>query len=122
MALMSVERLARLFLIGLAAGMFSALFGVGGGSVIVPLLVWLGYDIRSATGTSLAAICLIALFAATDQGIYGNVNLGKALLVGLPAIAGVYFGTWLQQRISTNMISLLFSLLLVVVGVRLIVG
>lgn len=119
---MSVPRVARLFLIGLSAGVFSALFGVGGGSLIVPLLIWLGYDVRSATGTSLAAICIIALFAAIDQGIYGNVHLDKALLVGLPAIAGVYFGTWLQQRISTRMISLLFSLLLVVVGMRLIVG
>ena len=55
--------------IGTAAGLFSGLFGVGGGTVIVPLLVlWLGYGEREATGTSLAAIVFIAAVAAADPG------------------------------------------------------
>src|SRR3954453_16281224 len=53
-------------LIGTVAGFFSGLFGVGGGIVIVPLLVlWLGYEERAATGTSLTAIALIAAAGAT---------------------------------------------------------
>lgn len=100
--------------IGTAAGIFSGLFGVGGGSVIVPLLVlWLGYDERSATATSLAAIVFIAAFAAGTQGLYGNVRLGDAALVGLPAVGGVLFGTWLQQRVPNRAISLLFACVLV---------
>ena len=67
--------------IGTAAGLFSGLFGVGGGTVIVPLLVvWLGYGEREATGTSLAAIVFIAGFAAAVQGAYGNVHVLDALL------------------------------------------
>ena len=86
--------------IGTAAGLFSGLFGVGGGSVIVPLLVlWLGYDERAATATSLAAIVFIAAFAAATQGLYGNVHVLDALLVGVPAVGGVLLGTWLQQRV-----------------------
>lgn len=113
-------RALRLGAIGTAAGAFSGLFGVGGGSVIVPLLVlWLGYDSRRATATSLAAIIVIATFAAVVQGLYGNVNVADGLLVGIPAVGGVLLGTWLQQRIDTRAISLLFSALLVATAVEL---
>lgn len=117
---MSTGRTLRLAAIGTAAGVFSGLFGVGGGSVIVPLLVlWLGYDSRSATATSLAAIVLIAAFAAATQGTYGNVHLDDGLLVGVPAIGGVLFGTWLQQRVKTKAITLMFAALLVATAVEL---
>jgi len=117
---MDSERALRLAAIGTAAGAFSGLFGVGGGSVIVPLLVlWLGYDSRRATATSLAAIIVIASFAAIVQATYGNVNVGDGILIGVPAVAGVLFGTWLQQRIRTREISLLFAALLVATAVEL---
>ncbi|MEK6278537.1 MAG: sulfite exporter TauE/SafE family protein [Actinomycetota bacterium] len=114
--------LLRLALVGTAAGAFSGLFGVGGGTVIVPLLIlWFGYGERLATGTSLAAIVLIAALAAAGQGIYGNVDLAKGLLLSIPAVGGVVLGTAVQQRISQRAISLLFALLLVVIAVQLIV-
>ena len=78
----------------------AGLFGVGGGLVIVPLLVlWLGYDERAATGTSLAAIVVIAAIAAATQAVYGNLHVDDGLLVGIPAVGGVLLGTWLQQRV-----------------------
>src|SRR3954463_16665504 len=83
-------RTLTLGLIGTLAGLFSGLFGVGGGVVIVPLLVlWLGYGEREATGTSLAAIVIIAGVATAVHGTYGNLHLREGLLVGVPAIAGV---------------------------------
>src|SRR5438270_512744 len=86
---------AKLAITGTAAGLFSGLFGVGGGTVMVPLLVlWMGYEERRATGTSLAAIIVIAAMATLLQGAYGNVDVVKALVVGLPAIGGVLLGTW----------------------------
>jgi uncharacterized membrane protein YfcA len=107
--------------IGTAAGVFSGLFGVGGGSVIVPLLVlWLGYQERAATATSLAAIVFIAAFAAATQGLYGNVHVLDAVEVGVPAIGGVLFGTWLQQRVENRAISLLFAGVLVASAVELV--
>jgi uncharacterized protein len=112
----------RLMAIGTLAGLFSGLFGVGGGSVIVPLLVlWLGYDERAATATSLAAIVFIAAFAAAAQGLYGNVNLLDAVLVGVPAVVGVLIGTWLQQRLHTRVIALLFAAVLVASAAELVV-
>jgi uncharacterized protein len=107
--------------IGTLAGLFSGLFGVGGGSVIVPLLVlWLGYDERAATATSLAAIVFIASFAAATQGLYGNVNVLDALLIGVPAVAGVLLGARLQQRLQTRAIALLFAAVLVASAVELV--
>ncbi len=115
-------RLLKLAAIGTAAGVFSGLFGVGGGSVIVPLLVlWLGYGPREATGTSLAAIVFIAAFAAATQGAYGNVHVVDAVLIGVPAVGGVLIGTWLQQRLQTRSISLMFAAVLVASAVELLV-
>ncbi len=104
------------------AGAFSGLFGVGGGTVIVPLLIlWFGYGERTATGTSLAAIVIIALLAAGLQGgAYGNVKVVKGLLLAIPAVAGVIAGTALQQRLPERAISLLFAALLLAVAVELI--
>jgi uncharacterized membrane protein YfcA len=112
----------RLALIGLAAGFFSALFGVGGGIVIVPLLVLvLHYDQRLATGTSLAAIGVIALAGAILYGLRGEVHYGDAALVGIPAAAGAVAGAVLQQRVSARLLGLAFAGLLVAVGILLLV-
>src|SRR6478609_7412133 len=111
---MTLDRSLKLGAIGTLAGIFSGLFGVGGGTVMVPLLVlWLGYGAREATGTSLAAIVFIAGFAAATQGLYGNVHILDAVLIGVPAIGGVLLGTSLQQRLPTRSISLLFAVVLV---------
>jgi uncharacterized membrane protein YfcA len=113
----------KLAAIGTLAGAFSGLFGVGGGTIIVPLLIfWFGYGERLATGTSLAAIVLIGLLGAlAEGGIYGNVHVVTGLLLSLPAIAGVLLGTAIQQRIPQRAVSYLFALLLVAVAVELIV-
>jgi uncharacterized membrane protein YfcA len=117
----TLQRSLKLMAIGTAAGLFSGLFGVGGGSVIVPLLVlWLGYSERTATATSLAAIVFIAAFAAGTQGLYGNVHVLDALLVGVPAVGGVLLGTWLQQRVDNRSLSLLFAAVLVASAVELV--
>jgi uncharacterized protein len=112
----------RLAAIATAAGAFSGLFGIGGGTIIVPLLVlWMGYEHREATGTSLAAIVIIGALAAVAQGLYGNVDVPKGLLVAAPAIAGVLAGTALQQRLSERVVAGAFVLMLVVSAVVLVV-
>ena len=108
--------------IGIVAGLFSALFGVGGGIVAVPLLVFVaGLDLRSATATSLAAIGVIALAGTVSYAAHGRVDIGAAALVGLPGMAGALVGTALQQRISVRVLSLGFAALLAGVGIKLLV-
>ena len=117
-----MPRTLKLAVVATAAGAFSGLLGVGGGSVIVPLLiVWLGYGEREATGTSMMAIVIIAAVAVTLQAAYGNVDPGNAAIVGLPAIVGAVAGTAIQQRVPERAISLLFAALLAVIAIELII-
>ena len=107
----------RLVAIGLVAGVFAALFGVGGGIVAVPLLILFArMPERSATATSLGAIGITALTGVLVYALRGKVDVGYAALVGLPAAAGAIFGTSLQQRITTTTLTYGFAALLVAVG------
>src|ERR671916_2247608 len=93
------SRIFRLAAIATGAGAFSGLFGVGGGTIIVPLLVlWLGYEQKEATGTSLAAIAVIGVLAAAGHALYGNVDFWKGVVIAIPAVAGVVAGTAGQPR------------------------
>jgi uncharacterized membrane protein YfcA len=113
----------RLIGIGLVAGVFSTVFGVGGGIVVVPLLVMLvAFPTHAAAATSLGAILLTAAAGATLFAARGEVRPAYAALVGLPAVAGALAGAQLQQRISGRVLTLSFAGLLVVIGVWLIAG
>lgn len=114
-------RLLRIAVIATAAGAFSGLFGVGGGTIIVPLLLlWLGYEEREATGTSLAAIGVIGALAVAAHATYGNVDYLSGVVIGVPAIVGVVGGTALQQRLRPNVVSMAFAVLLVASAVYLV--
>jgi uncharacterized membrane protein YfcA len=115
-------RVARLAAIGLAAGLFSALLGVGGGIVVVPLLiVLLAYDAKVATATSLAGIIITSAFGVAVHGALGNVEWSDAILIGLPAMVGLLIGLAIKDRITSRVLTYAFALLLVVVAVVLVV-
>lgn len=109
--------------IGTAGGLFSGLFGVGGGTVMVPLLVYMrGLNEKRATGTSLAAIIIVAAFAAISNAFIGDIDVVKGLLIGLPAVAGVIAGTTLQQRLSNRLLSGMFAVLALTIAVLYVTG
>jgi uncharacterized protein len=113
----------RLVAIGLAAGTFSAFFGVGGGIVAVPLLILLvGLPERVATGTSLLAIAITASAGVVVFALRGEVEVGHAALVGLPAAAGALLGTAWQQRVRTSTLAYGFAVLLIAIGIWLLAG
>jgi uncharacterized membrane protein YfcA len=112
----------RLVLIGLAAGFFSALFGVGGGTVIVPLLVIVcAWELRASTATSLAAIGITATAGVLTYVVHGEVRPVYAVLLGLPAAVGAAGGAALQQRLPVRTLSFLFAALLVGIAIRMLV-
>ncbi len=108
----------RLVAIGVVAGFFSALFGVGGGIVIVPLLLLAGgWDVRRASATSLAAIGITALSGVVAYVFHGEVHAGYAALVGLPAAVGAIGGASLQQRLRIRTLELAFAAALAAIAV-----
>ena len=120
---LAVESRGTLVGIGVAAGFFSALFGVGGGIVVVPLLVLAArWDEREATATSLAAIGVTALAGVLVYAARGKIELAEAALVGIPGALGAIAGASLQHRLNTRALSLAFAGLLTVVGVWLLVS
>ena len=112
----------RLVAIGLLAGLFSALFGVGGGIVVVPLLILAAkFRERPAMATSLAAVAIISLVGAVTYALHGEVKPGAAAVVGLPAVLGAVAGTAIQQRLATRTLSFAFAAFLAAIGARLLV-
>src|SRR5262249_35670691 len=112
----------RLVLIGLIAGFFGALFGVGGGIVMVPLLIAAySFAPRPAMATSLAAIGLIALEGAVFYGLHGDLEPIDAVVLGSPAGVGAAAGAAAQQRLANRTLSIAFSAVLVAVAIRLFV-
>jgi uncharacterized membrane protein YfcA len=109
-------------LIGLVAGFYGGLFGVGGGTLIVPGLIWLGYRSKIAAATSLAAIGITAVVGAIFYAWYGEVRVLYALLVGIPAALGAVFGTAFQQRLHSRVLTALFAVLLAAIGLKLVIG
>ncbi|MFT4221068.1 MAG: sulfite exporter TauE/SafE family protein [Microbacterium sp.] len=87
--------------VGLAAGLMSGLFGVGGGTVIVPLLVLLlGFDQRLAAGTSLAAIVPTSAVGVVSYALHDSVAWIPALILAVGAVGGAQIGTWMLPRLS----------------------
>jgi uncharacterized protein len=105
--------------VGAAAGLLSALFGVGGGTVIVPSLIARGWQAHRATATSLAAIGATAVFGTLRYSLDDLVMWRDAALIGLPAVVGVIFGTTLAKRVRGPQLQMAFACLMVVVAARL---
>jgi len=108
-------------LIGLAAGVLSGMFGIGGGVIIVPLLILLlGFTAQQAAGTSLAALLLpVGLFGAIQYWQAGQVNVLNAALLALGLLLGAFIGARLGLSLPSEVVQRAFGALLVIVGLRL---
>ena len=107
-------------LIGLVAGFLSALLGIGGGVVVVPmLLILFGMDTKVAIGTSLAYIVPVAVAGALQHGLKGNVVLKVALIAGVFGVFGTYLGVQAQQFFKSDVLKAVFGMLMVIVGLKL---
>lgn len=107
-------------LIGLGAGLLSGLFGVGGGTVIVPALVALaGFDRRLSAGTSLLAIVPTSIVGTVSYGLAGHVSVLTAAILAIGTVIGAQVGTWLLTKVSQQFLRWAFAAFLVVVVVNL---
>lgn len=114
-----VRRVLILLLVGVVGGAFSGAFGVGGGIVMVPLMLWLlGFDQRRAAATSLAAIVLSSLAGSLAYFATGHVDVVVGLVVGVGGIAGSLIGARLLRILPIVWLRWGFIVLLVVIAVR----
>lgn len=110
--------------IGLLAGLLSGLFGVGGGTVIVPMLVLLlQFDQRLGAGTSLAAIIPTATVGVVSYAVHGSVAWIPALILAAGSVVGAQIGTRLLPRVSQTVLRWFFVgfLALVIVSLFLVI-
>lgn len=101
-------------LIGLVVGVLSGFFGIGGGVVIVPALVFLAnFDQKRATGTSLAALLLpVGALGAWVYWKDGNVDLRAAAFIALGLAVGAFFGAKLVQHVEPQVLRKMFAVFL----------
>ena len=112
----------KLALVGLAAGTVGGTFGVGGGIIMVPLLLVVGFDQHRAHATSLAAIVLIAITGAISFGASGEIQVGLGVTIGIGGIVGSIIGATVMHRVSARTLTIVFSIVLLVAAVRMISG
>ena len=114
------RRVIALVIVGLVGGLLSGAFGVGGGIVMVPLLIWLvGLDQRRASATSLVAIIPTSMAGSITYLAHGSVLPLVALIIAVGGIAGSLVGSKLLRTLPLAWLRWLFFALLVVVAVRL---
>ena len=107
--------------IGLAGGILSGLFGIGGGLVIVPgLIILAGFTAAKAAGTSLTALLLpVGLFGAIEYYRAGQVDVRAAVIIAIGLLAGAYFGARIGTSLDPVIAQRAFGIFLLVVGARL---
>lgn len=116
---MTVRRVLALLATGILGGFMSGAFGVGGGIIMVPMLIWfLGMDQRRASATSLAAIVPTAVAGTVTYALHGEVDWLVAGLIAIGGISGSFLGTHLLRRLSLGWLRWLFIALLLVIAVR----
>ena len=119
---MNLTTILILVIIGLMAGVFGGMFGVGGAIIMIPALVYfLGVDQHMAQGTSVAIMLPpIGLFAAYNYYKAGQVNIWYAVIIAIAFIAGGYFGSMIALKLSENLMKKIFGILLILVALRMI--
>ncbi len=108
-------------LIGIGAGILSGLFGIGGGIVIVPALMYFAkLAPQSATGTSLGALILpVGILGAWTYWKAGHIDLRASLLIAFGLFIGAYFGARIAQSVSPVTLRKMFAAFLVLVAIQL---
>lgn len=119
---MTINEIIILICIGFAAGAFSGMFGIGGGLIMVPAMVFfLAMSQQSAQGTSLGVLVIpVAAVAAFNYYREGALNIKYALVIALSFVVGGYFGSKLSLGMSELMLKRLFGVLMLIMALRLI--
>jgi len=98
---------------GIIVGIGASFTGLGGGFLMIPLLLFLGYSTQKAVGTSFLAIVVIAISALVAHNKLSNVDYKLGILLGIGGIIGAQIGSRLVEHISTAHFKRVFAVILV---------
>ena len=109
-----------IILLGISAGVLSGLLGIGGGTILVPLFIYvMKMDVHTATGTSLAVIIPTAIIGVVGHHFAGQIDWKAAVIVALLAAIGVYAGVKLNAMMPEQVLQRVFAVFLFFVAVQL---
>jgi uncharacterized protein len=119
---MNIQEIILLALIGLAAGIFGGMVGLGGGVIMIPAMIYfLGMNQLSAQGTSLAVMLPpVGILAVMNYYKSGQMNLKYAIIIAITFTIGGYFGSKLALNIPVALMKKIFGLALIAIAVRMI--
>ncbi len=119
---MKVQEILTLILIGLAAGLLSGMFGIGGGVIMVPaLVIFMGMNQHLAQGTSIGLMLLpIGILAAYNYYEQGSLNIKYGLIIAMAFVIGGYFGSKFSLGMSEPLLKRLFGVLMLILSVKII--
>ena len=116
---MTIQTVVLLMFIGLIAGILSGLIGIGGGIIMVPMLLILGFSQQQAQGTSLAALLPpVTLFAVINYHKAGFIDWRYAIIISLVFVIGGYFGSKIAVNIDQKTLKKIFGILLLLIGTK----
>ncbi|MDX6534940.1 MAG: uncharacterized protein QOF68_2684 [Gaiellales bacterium] len=104
--------------VGFGAGVLSALFGVGGGLIFVPTLIFLGNDAHVAVATSLAAMVPVIVMGSWRQSRYGSIEWRDAIVIGLASVPTAKLGEMAATSLSSQALERAFAALLLFVAAQ----
>lgn len=107
------------FMVGIFIGILAALFGLGGGFLVVPTLNLLGVEIHHAVGTSSAAVVFTSLSSALAYHRQRRIHYKAGLLLASTAVVGAYIGAWMTSYISAAQLKVIFGVVLFLIAIRL---
>jgi uncharacterized membrane protein YfcA len=108
--------------LGLLAGAYGTLIGIGGGLIVVPVLVFMHFAPREAAGTSLAVVLANSVSGSISYLRLGRVNIRAGVVFALAGLPGALAGGWIDQFLPGKIFNLLFGVLLAIVGIRIYLG
>jgi len=121
---MGATEIIVLIVIGLIAGITGGMFGLGGGLIVIPALVFfMGLTQHEAEGTNLAfMLAPVGLLATINYYKSGFVNIKYAVIIALAFVIGAYFGSIWALHLPANILKKAFGVMIILIGIKMIFG